>query len=117
MVLSSPLQIEHKVMASMSSPMALRVVVTMWGESGWQLDQGQSGSTGKKTWDTLWVPTGLSVDILMLDIVGVIVILAVEVVAEILVLQRMSMSQMTMSSRFELIELVGGIGRIAYKSG
>jgi hypothetical protein len=51
----------------------------------------------------------------MLDIVGVIVILAVEVVAEILVLQRMSMSQMTMSSWFELVELVGGVGRIAYE--
>jgi hypothetical protein len=116
MVSSNLLQIEHNVTASMSSPMALRVVATMQGESGWQLDQGQSSSAGKETQDTLQVPTGLSVDILMLDIVGVIVILAVEVVAEVLMLQSVSVSQMATSSGLELVKLVGCIGRIAYKS-
>jgi hypothetical protein len=87
MVLSSPSQIECKVTASMSSPMVLRVVATMCGESSWQLDQGQSGSVGEETQDTLQLVAGLSMDILMLDIVGVIVISVVEVVAEVLVLQ------------------------------
>jgi hypothetical protein len=57
---------------------------------------------------------GLLVDILMLDIVWVIVVLAVEVVAEILVLQRVSVSWMTASSRFEIVKLVGCVGGIAY---
>jgi hypothetical protein len=115
MVLSNPSQIECNVTTSMSSLMALRVVATMQGESGWQLDQGQSGSAGEETWDTLRVLTGLSVDILTLDIVGVIVILAVEVMAEVLVLQRVSMSWMATSSRFELMEFVSGVERIVYE--
>jgi hypothetical protein len=59
---------------------------------------------------------GLSMDILTLDIVGVIVILAVEVMAEVLVFQRVCMSWMATSSWLELVKLVGHIGRIAYES-
>jgi hypothetical protein len=70
---------------------------------------------GKETWDTLQVPAGLLVDILMLDIVGVVVILAVEVMAEVLMLQRVSMSWMTTSSGLELVIFVGCIRRIAYE--
>jgi hypothetical protein len=117
MVSSRPSQIECKVTAPMSSPMALRVVATMQGESGWQLDWGQSSSAGKETWDTLWVLAGLSVDILMLNIVGVIVISAVDVAAEVLMLQSVTMSQMTMSSWFELVKFVSCIRGIAYESG
>jgi hypothetical protein len=47
---------------------------------------------GEETQDTLQVPAGLLVDILMLDIVKVVVVSAVEVMAEILVLQRVSVS-------------------------
>jgi hypothetical protein len=72
---------------------------------------------GKETWDTLWLGAGLSVDILTLDIVRVIVILAVEVAAEILMFQSVSMSRMTVSSRDELVKLVGGVRWIAYESG
>jgi hypothetical protein len=42
-----------KVVMSMPSPMALRVVTTVWGDSGWQLDRGQMGSVGEETHDTL----------------------------------------------------------------
>jgi hypothetical protein len=80
------LQMLCKVITSMSSPMALRVVVTVWGNSGWHLDWGQTGRVGEEACDTLWFPAGLSVDILMLDISGVIVVSTVEVTAEILVL-------------------------------
>jgi hypothetical protein len=84
MALRSPLQILCRVMASTPLPMALRVVVTVRDDSSWQLDQGYMGKVGKETCDTLWVSAGLLVDILMLDIVGVVVILAVEVVVEVL---------------------------------
>jgi hypothetical protein len=92
--------------------MALRVVATIRGDSSWQLDWGQSDRAGEETQDTLWVLTGLSVDMLMLDIVGVIVISAVEVVAEILMLQRVSVSWMTMSSWPELMKLVSHVWRV-----
>jgi hypothetical protein len=82
MVLSNPSQIERSITASMLSPMVLRVVMTVQGESGWQLDWGQSGSMGKETRDTLQLLAGSSVDILMHCIV-VIVVLAEDVVAEI----------------------------------
>jgi hypothetical protein len=97
----------HKVIASMSSLMALSIVVTVRGDSGWQLDFRQMGRVGEETWDTLWLMAGLSVDILTLDIVWVIVVLAVEVVAVILMFQRVSVSQMTASSRDEIVKLVG----------
>jgi hypothetical protein len=82
---SNPSQIECKVMVSMSSPMALRVVATVQGESGWQLDWGQSGSVGEETQDTLQLAAGSSVDRVMLDIV-VVVVLAEDVIAEVGVL-------------------------------
>jgi hypothetical protein len=50
------------------------------------------GRVGKETWDTLRLMAGLSMDILMLDIVGVIVVSAVEVAAVILMFQRVSVS-------------------------
>jgi hypothetical protein len=50
---------------------------------------------------------------LMLDIVGVVVISAVEVAAVVLMLQRMSMSWMTASSWFELVIFMGCVRRIA----
>jgi hypothetical protein len=87
--------------------MVLRVVVTVQGDSGWQLDLGQTGRVGKETHNALRLAAGLLMDILMLDMVWVIVVLAVEVTAEVLMLQRVSMSQMTASSRDEVIELVG----------
>jgi hypothetical protein len=49
MVLSNPSQIEHSITVSMSSLMVLRVMATVQGESGWQLDWGQSGSVGEET--------------------------------------------------------------------
>jgi hypothetical protein len=73
-----------KVIASISSLMVLRVVVTVQGDSGWELDFGQMGRVGEETCNTLQLMAGLSVNILMLDIVGVIVVLAVEVVAVVL---------------------------------
>jgi hypothetical protein len=50
---------------------------------------------------------------LTLDIVGVVVILAVEVMAEVLMLQRVSVSWMTMSSWFEIVKFVSCIRGIA----
>jgi hypothetical protein len=85
MVSSNPSQIERSITVSMSSPMALRVVTTMQGESGWQLDWGQRGSTGEETRDTLQLLAGSFMDILMLDIV-VIVVLAEDIVTEVGVL-------------------------------
>jgi hypothetical protein len=35
-----------RVTVLMSSPMALRVVVTVQGDSGWQSDQRKTGSAG-----------------------------------------------------------------------
>jgi hypothetical protein len=52
---------------------------------------------------------GHLVDILMLDIVWVIVVLTIEVVAEVLMFQRVSTSQITASSRDKSVELVSGI--------
>jgi hypothetical protein len=86
--------------------MALSIVVTVWGDSGWQLDFGQMGRAGEETQDTLWLMAGLSMDILMLDIVGVIVVSAVEVTAVVLMFQRVSVSQMTVSSRDRIVKLV-----------
>jgi hypothetical protein len=105
----------HRVMALMSSPIVLRVVVTMWGDSSGQLDFGQMGRAGEETQDTLWLLAGLSVDILMLDIVWVIVISAVEVVAEVLMFQRVSVSRMTASSRDKIVELVGCVWWVVEK--
>jgi hypothetical protein len=79
-------------MASMSSLMALRVVVIVQGDSGWQLDWVQTGRAGKETCDTLQLTAGLLVDILTLDIVWVIVVSAVEVTVVILMFQRVSVS-------------------------
>jgi hypothetical protein len=39
----------HKVMALTLSPMALRVVVTVQGDSSWQVDFGQMGRVGEET--------------------------------------------------------------------
>jgi hypothetical protein len=105
----------HKVITSMSSLIVLRVVVTMQGDSGRQFNFRQMGRVGEETWDTLWLTAGLSVDILTLDIVWVIVILAVEVMAEVLMFQRVSMSQMTVSFRDEIVKLVSGIWWIIKK--
>jgi hypothetical protein len=102
----------HRVIALMSLPMALSIVVTVWGNSSWQFDFRQMGRVGEETWDTLQLMAGLSVDILMLDIVWVIVVSVVEVVAEILVLQRVSVSWMTASPWDKIVELVGGVGQI-----
>jgi hypothetical protein len=101
------------VTALISSLMALRVVVTVQGDSGWQLDWGQTGKVGEEAHDTLQLMAGLSMDILMLDIVWVIVVLAVEVAAEILMLQRVSPSWMTASSRDEIVKLVSGVRWVA----
>jgi hypothetical protein len=48
-------------------------------------------------------------DILTLDMVWVIVVSAVEVAIEILVFQRVSVSQMTASSRGEYMKFVSGV--------
>jgi hypothetical protein len=102
----------RRVIVLISSPIALRVVATMWGDSGWQFNWGQTGKVGKEACDTLQLMAGLLVDILMLDISLVVVVSAVEVVAVILMFQSMSPSQMTASSRDEIVELVGGVERI-----
>jgi hypothetical protein len=49
---------------------------------------------------------GLLMDILMLDMVWVVVVLAVEVTAEMLMFQRVSPSWMTVSFRDEIVKLV-----------
>jgi hypothetical protein len=100
----------RRVIVSISSPMVLRVVVTVQGDSGWQFDWGQTGKAGKEAHNTLWLAAGLLVDILMLDISQVIVVSAVEVTAVILMFQRVSPSQMTVSSRDEMVKLVGHVG-------
>jgi hypothetical protein len=102
----------HRVMALISSLIALRVVVTVQGDSGRQFDFGQVGRAGGEAQDTLWLMAGLSVVILTLDIVWVIVVLAVEVVAKVLMFQRVSVSWMTASSRDEIMKLVGGVWRV-----
>jgi hypothetical protein len=84
MVSRSPSQMPCRVIVSISLPMTLRVVVTVQGNSSGQFDWGQTGKAGEEACDTLWVMAGLSVDILMLDIVGVVVVSAVDVVAVIL---------------------------------
>jgi hypothetical protein len=48
-------------------------------------------------------------DILTLDMVWIVVVSAVEVMAEVLMLQRVSPSQMTASSRDEIVKLVSGV--------
>jgi hypothetical protein len=116
MVSRSPSQIVRSITASMSSLMVLRVVATVRGESGWQLDWGQSGSVGEKTPDTLQLAAGSSMDILMLDIV-VIVVLAEDVVTEIGVFKSMCVCQMTMAAGFELVKFVGCIWGIANEGG
>jgi hypothetical protein len=115
MVLRRPLQMPHKVIVLMSSPMALRVVATVWGDSSWQLDQGQTGKAGEEAHNTLRLMAGLLVDILMLDISWVIVVSAIEVMAVILMLQRVSPSWMTVSSRNKIVKLVSCVGGIADK--
>jgi hypothetical protein len=105
-----------RVMVLMSLLMALSVVVTMWGDSSCQLDFGQMGRAGEETQDALQLAAGLSMDILMLDMVWVIVVLAVEVVTEVLMFQRVSVSWMTVSSRDKIMKLVSGVGQIADQS-
>jgi hypothetical protein len=97
-------------MASMSLLMALRVVMTVQGDSSWQLDLRQMGRVGEEMCDTLRV---LVWDILMLDIIRVIVVLAVGVDTEMRMFQRVSMSWMAVSSRDKIVELVGHVGWIA----
>jgi hypothetical protein len=87
-----------------SSLMVLRVVVTMWGDSGWQLDLRYVGRVGKEARDTLWLVAGFVVDILMLDII--VVVLAEGIDTEIRMFERVSMSQIAASSRDEIVELV-----------
>jgi hypothetical protein len=70
------------------------------------------GRVGKEAQDTLWLMAGLLVDILMLDIVWVIVILAVEVMVEVLMFQRVSMSWITVSSKDKIVELVSGVWQV-----
>jgi hypothetical protein len=86
MVLRSLSQIFCRVIALISLLMVLRVVMTVQGDSGWELDWGQMGKVGEEAWDILQLTAGLSMDILMLDMIWVIVVLAVEVIAEILML-------------------------------
>jgi hypothetical protein len=106
MVSSSPSQMFHSVMASMSSPIALRVVTAMWGNSSWEFDFGQMGKGGKEVHDALGVSAR---DILMLDITGVIVVLAVGVDTEMSMLQRVCVSQMAACSRDKIVKLVHGV--------
>jgi hypothetical protein len=108
---------DRKVVASMSSPMALRVVVTVWGDSGWQDDWREMGSAGDETRETLGTEAGSSVDKLMLDIVGVIVVLAEDVITEILVLERMGVHRMAAMAGFEFVKFVSGVRRVADKTG
>jgi hypothetical protein len=82
----------HRVMALMSLLIALRVVDTMWGNSSWKLNFRQMGRAGEETQGALWLTAGLLVDILTLDIVWVVVVSAVEVAAEVLMFQRVSVS-------------------------
>jgi hypothetical protein len=70
------------------------------------------GKVGEETHDTLRLMAGLLVDILMLDMVQVIVVLAVEAVTEVLMFQRVSPSQMTVSSRDEIVKFVSCVGWI-----
>jgi hypothetical protein len=67
------------------------------------------GRVGEEAQDTLQLAAGLSVDILMLDMVWVIVVLAVDINVEIRMFERVSMSWMAVSSRDEIVELVGGV--------
>jgi hypothetical protein len=64
----------------------------------------------------LWLVAGLLVDILMLDMVWVIVVSAVEVMAEVLMLQRVSPSQMTVRSRDKIMEFVSGVRQVTDKT-
>jgi hypothetical protein len=67
------------------------------------------GRVGEEMCDTMWVSTGV---VQMLDII-VIVVLAVSIIAEVMMLESMSMSQIAVSSRDEIMELVHGIWWIA----
>jgi hypothetical protein len=87
--------------------MALRVVTTVWGDSSWQLDHGQVGRVGEETWGALRLAAGLFVDILMVDMVLVIVVSAVEVTAETMMFESVSVSWMAVHSREEIVKLVG----------
>jgi hypothetical protein len=71
------------------------------------------GRADKEAWDTLWLAAGLVMDILTLDMVWVIVVLAVDINAEIRMLESMSMSQMAVSSRDKIVEFVGHIQQVA----
>jgi hypothetical protein len=61
---------------------------------------------GKEAWDTVYIPAELLVDILTLDMVRVVVVLAVGVNAEVRMLESMSMSWMAASSRDKIVKLV-----------
>jgi hypothetical protein len=84
----------------------------MLGDSGQQFDQGQMGSVGDEAWETVGPPAGSSMNKLTLNIV-VIVVLTEDVVAEVGMLERMGMSQVTVTAWLELVKLVSGVGRIA----
>jgi hypothetical protein len=74
------------------------------------------GSAWTKTWDTLQLAAGLSMDILTLDIV-VIVVLAEDIMTEVEMLKGVNMGWMAVSSQFELMEFVCGVGWIVDKAG
>jgi hypothetical protein len=108
--LSSPSHIPLKVMALISLLMALRVVLTVWGDNGGQFDFRQMGRVGEEPHNTLGVTVQ---DILMLDITGVTVVLAIGVDAEVRMFQSVNLSQVAVSSRDEIVKLVGCVWQIA----
>jgi hypothetical protein len=71
---------------------------------------------GEETQDTLQLVAGLSVDILMLDIVD-IVVSAEDIITEVGVLECMGVHWMTVASRFELVKFVSCVWRVADESG
>jgi hypothetical protein len=67
------------------------------------------GRVGKEAQDALEVLAEALVDILMLDMVGVIVVLAVGVNEEMIMFKSVSVSQMAASSRDKIVKLVSHI--------
>jgi hypothetical protein len=73
------------------------------------------GSAGKEARETVGPPAGSSMDKLTLDIV-VIVVLTEDVVAEVRMLKRMGMSQVTVTAWLELVKLVSGVWGVPNQS-
>jgi hypothetical protein len=65
----------------------------------------------------LGAEAGSSMDKLMLDIVGVVVVLAEDIVTKVLMLERVGVCRMAVTAQFEFVKFVSSVRRVADKTG